>query len=193
MTARGVQLAVLSASTSLAAATMPAIGTYLEPWYTAREAYHWTFPAAGGGEPLEGHAADADSCAGATLLFADVDGDGRDDNIRAGCGSAGDGWVVALSNGANGWENASLWWSDGQGHDPTAERFVADLDGDGKADAVAWGAMDGWHVGSSDGEKAFGSVLHVFTMDCLAGSKDCLQRVVSEDLLWYPLRGTNMA
>ena len=48
--------------------------------------------------------------------------------------------------------------------------------------------MDGWHVGFSNG-KEFGKpyVQHVFTLGCLAGSnsKDCIQRVVSEQLLWY--------
>ena len=74
------------------ASTMPAIGTWLEPWYTARYNYHWTLAP----EP---------ACEGehVRVLFGDVDGDGRDDLLRAGCGDAGDGWVVAVSNGASGW------------------------------------------------------------------------------------------
>ena len=60
------------------------------------------------------------------------------------------------------------------------------LDGDGSADAAVWGAMDGWHVGLSDG-KEFGKpyVQHVFTGGCTASSKDCIQRAVSEGLIWY--------
>ena len=127
-------LAMVAAQQAAAATAMPAIGTYLEPWYTARETYHWAFPAASGSEGSEG--SEGGSCGGAALLFADVDGDGRDDCIRAGCGSEGDGWVVALSNGVDGWENASVWWKDGHRSSASAERFAADMDGDGKADAA---------------------------------------------------------
>ena len=72
------------------------------------------------------------------------------------------------------------------------ERFATDLDGDGTADAAVWGTQDGWHVGFSNGRE-FGKpyVLHVFTMECLAGDKNCIQRVVSEDLLWYVTTSEN--
>ena len=102
--------------------TMPAIGTFIEPWCkctgnpfynvinrgvsenlmcdsviidTAREAYHWALSSESSedSEDSEGN----DSCAGAALLFADVNGDGLDDSIRAGCGSDGDGWFVGAS------------------------------------------------------------------------------------------------
>jgi hypothetical protein len=153
------------------ASAMPAIGTWLEPWYTARYNYHWTFAP----EP---------ACEGehVRVLFGDVDGDGRDDLLRAGCGDAGDGWVVAVSNGASGWGAGRSWWYDGQPHG--AERFVADLNGDGMADAAVW-SRDGWHVAFSDGNGAFSRPLHVFTMECTAGATNCIQRAVSDELLWY--------
>ena len=94
-------LGLAAAAAPLAAATAPAIGTFLEPWYTARAPYHWAFPA----EVLHSssrtsstasmRSTSASDCARAVLLFADVNGDGLDDNIRAGCGRAGDGWVVS--------------------------------------------------------------------------------------------------
>jgi len=155
-------LAMAAAQAAAAAAAMPVVGTYLEPWYTARSAYHWKFPA-------------ADSCgAGASLLFADVDGDGRDDLLRAGCG--GDGWVVALSNGVDGWENASVWWRDGA--TAAAQRFVADLDGDGAADAAVWTAGS-WSIALSDRRTAFGKVQRV-EMPCAAAA----HRLVSQGSLW---------
>ena len=56
---------VVASATVLASATMPVVGTYLEPWYTARERYHWQFSAAPGC-----------SGSGVQLLFGDVNGDG---------------------------------------------------------------------------------------------------------------------
>lgn len=158
-------------------ARQPVIGTWMEPWYTAREAYHWTFAP----EPT----CDRET---AQVLFADVNGDGSDDLVRAGCGTAGDGWVVAISNGADGWGKGTVWWHDGQ--PASAERFVGDLDRDGQADAAVWHA-DGWHVGFSDGVSAFSHPLHVFTMGCTLGSTNCIRRMVSDELLWYVTADAN--
>ncbi len=117
------------------------------------------------------------------MLFGDVNGDGSDDLVRVGCGTAGDGWVVALSNGTDGWNTGKVWWHDGQ--PPSAERFVADLDRDGRSDAAVY-HTDGWHVALSDGRSAFSTpALHVFTTGCLPGSDNCIRRLVSDGLLWY--------
>ena len=47
-------------------------------------------------------------------------------------------------------------------------------------------------MGFSDGQ-VFGKpyVQHVVTMGCLAGSKDCIQRLLSEELLWYVTASDN--
>ena len=166
-----VAVSVLAWAADSAGEMMPVIGTYLEPWYTTRSQYHWSIAPA------------PHSCAGGTLLFADVDGDGDDDLLRAGCGPAGGGWAVSLSNGVDGWGNSTVWWQDGGPVD--ADRFAEDLDGDGAADAAMWSATSGWHAAFSDHSSAFGQPQHIFTMGCLAGSANCLQRVVSSERLWY--------
>eukprot|EP01047_Picozoa_sp_COSAG01_P037802 COSAG01_NODE_3027_length_6704_cov_2.846026_12_plen_185_part_00 len=110
MAAMAVSLLLLRCP--LASAAKPVVGTYLEPWYTARERYHWPFAPVGG-------------CSGpdVQLLFGDVNCDGYDDLLRAGCGAAADEWVVSLSKGfAGGWAAGRLWWRDGA--PASAERYV---------------------------------------------------------------------
>ena len=136
---------------------MPAVGTFFEPWYTARGTYKWSFPTSSehGGDDTAGTGAapgvqvQGDGCpASSPLLFGDVTGDGRDDLIQTRCGTAGDGWRVSFSNGVSSWGNVSkLWWRDGHSSSPSSEmteRLVADLNGDGAADAAVWTLADGW-------------------------------------------------
>ena len=59
---------------------MPAVGTFLEPWYTARGTYKWNH-----GDEMGAAGAAADHCPDTSpLLFGDVTGNGRDDLIRTG-------------------------------------------------------------------------------------------------------------
>ena len=81
-------------------AAMPQLGTFLHPNLSVRGSYHWTFPNTNM------------SCTNARILFGDVNRDGKDDLIRAGCGKAGNTWAVSLSTGISGWKDATAW-SDG--------------------------------------------------------------------------------
>ena len=179
-------------SDDVAAGGMPAVGTFLEPWYTARGRYKWSFPSSRGYATSNDMAAldspAADGCpTSSPLLFGDANGDGRDDLIQTGCGTAGDGWHVSISNGVSSWGNASrLWWRDrhpSSSSPEVTERFVADLNGDGVSDAVVWTLADGWTIGVSDMHASFGkNVLRVngSSMECDGSS----QRLVSTGALW---------
>ena len=83
-------------------------------------------------------------------MFADVDGDGDDDAVGFGL----DGIYVALSDGSSFAANATRWTT---AFDYTHgwrvsdhPRMFADVDGDGRADAVGFG-LDGIYVALSDG------------------------------------------
>jgi surface antigen len=99
----------------------------------------------GTGTPLGTPAA-----SGQNQFLADVTGDGKDDAVvfYPGPGLAGN-WYVAPSTGSS-FAPASLWLAGtGAGSD---KRFLADVDGDGKDDAIAyWNATGNWHVALSTG------------------------------------------
>ena len=83
-------------------------------------------------------------------LMGDVDGDGDADVV--GFGSWGT--FVALSNGQNGFSSASVWGTDFQTNRGWSERdhqrTVGDVNGDGKADLIAFGD-EGVYVSLSNG------------------------------------------
>ena len=83
-------------------------------------------------------------------MFADVDGDGRDDAVGFGL----DGIYVALSDGSGFAVNATRWtfafdYNHGWRVD-SHPRMFADVDGDGRDDAIGFG-LDGIYVALSDG------------------------------------------
>lgn len=89
--------------------------------------------------------------AGSTRQFlADVNGDGADDAIIYFHTGLVGYWYVGLSNKTNGFGGFSPWIS---GFGETAdEHFLADVDGDGKADAVFYEKSSGkWNVAISTG------------------------------------------
>lgn len=119
--------------------SQPEMGTYLEPWYTARSSYRWTVPAL----PAAAAAAVRTGPAAATApdaIFADVNGDGKDDLLLIAEGS----WFAALSDGTSSWRPTAVWWEDTISN-LDAERFAADLDGDGAADAATFSAGEPGH------------------------------------------------
>jgi hypothetical protein len=104
--------------------------------------------------------------------FADVDGDGDDDAV----GFGADGIYVALSNGSSFESNPSRWTtalSSDQGwpafHHP---RALADVNGDGLADAVGFGT-DGIYIALSNGVSfAANSVRWTTAFSYYAGWRD---------------------
>jgi len=80
-------------------------------------------------------------------LLADVDGDGKADAIIF---NPMTGWWVALSNGQH-FETPRKW--DREVQPPLQGRipFIADVNGDGKADAIIFNPMTGWWVALSNG------------------------------------------
>ena len=85
-------------------------------------------------------------------MFADVNGDGKADAVGFGV----DGVYVALSNGS-GFESEPNRWTTAFSEDsgwPALEypRMLADVDGDGDADAVGFGS-DGVYVALSNGKR----------------------------------------
>ena len=88
---------------------------------------------------------------------ADVNGDGDADAVGFGL----DGIYVALSNGADGFDPVTKWVTAfDQAHGWTVTdhvRTLADVDGDGDADAVGFG-LDGVYVALSNGVDGFDPV-----------------------------------
>lgn len=81
-------------------------------------------------------------------MMGDVNGDGRDDAVTF-YADKGD-WYVALAKKGGKFEKHSLWLS---GHGiGSNNQFVADVDGDSRADAVIYFAREGiWFVSRSEG------------------------------------------
>ena len=89
--------------------------------------YSWSF------EPI---ATDSEDTNGTTsVMFADFNADGQDDLVQI---SKSGNWTVSLSNGVDGWGPLIPWWTE---KDAKCERFTADLDGDGTADAILYSAV----------------------------------------------------
>ena len=192
-----LSVAVAAAVAASAQGRMPELGTYLEPWYTNRASYHWTFPpnpAAGTDVRRGGFVAGKGGVSPApavVALFGDADGDGKDDLIWADGGSGA--WTVGLSNGANGWGKPRAWWTDAgarTGGAATAEHFVADLNGDGLADAVTFytataAATTWWSVGlSSSTNRTTGLDPPVVVDGAALGCAGSAARTVSRGALW---------
>ena len=121
--------------TRTACAKLPIMGTYLEPWYTNRSAYHWPFNSLG---------QDVDRMQ--TMLLADATGDSKDDLIRV--DPATGKWSVSVSNGVGAFKDTRLWLVDN--HGPSAERFSVTLNGDRAADVAVYDDNN-WSVALSNG------------------------------------------
>jgi len=90
----------------------------------------------------------------AEQFLADVNGDGKQDAVfyEPGKGT----WYVGLSDGTKGFK-AFTSWITGLGQD-ASQRFLADVNGDGKADAVCFDNKTGtWRVALSEGNKFAGA------------------------------------
>ncbi|MDI3288125.1 FG-GAP-like repeat-containing protein [Polyangium sp. 15x6] len=79
--------------------------------------------------------------------IADVDGDKKADAVLHYVDAAPVAWEVALSNGTS-FEEGSVWSAD---HGVAADGAVGDVDGDGKADAIAVTEEGTWSVARSTG------------------------------------------
>ena len=92
-----------------------------------------------------------------TRTLADVNGDGYDDAVGFGL----DGVYVALSDGLGSFGSVSKWvtaFDQAHGWNNNDHvRTLADVNGDGNADAVGFG-LDGVYVALSNGSNGFGSV-----------------------------------
>lgn len=157
-----------------APARMPTLGTLAEPWYTARATYSWRLPVRACGLPGIAETAAPDA-AGPTLLFGDVNADGRDDAVSV-CPAKGEWAVAQASDGA--WGPAwTVWWRDGLAS--TAERYVADVDGDGRADAIGYDDAAGtWVVALSSGQ---GFVNRTVVPSGMAHCQGSAERLVGSD------------
>ena len=115
----------------------PQVGIWYSTWYSTAAKYVWT----------TGHGVGSTS-----QMLGDVNGDGKADAVvffdgPVGSYPGGD-WYVATSNG-NGFDQYQLWTSGfGQG---SAKQFLADVNGDGKADAVTFYPNGDWYVALSNG------------------------------------------
>jgi hypothetical protein len=82
-----------------------------------------------------------------SLLFGDVDGDGKDDTFEYTPRGA---WIARLSNGDK-FAPKRTWTSNhGEG---SVNQFLRDVNGDGKADAIVYKPDNSWWVELSDGTK----------------------------------------
>jgi hypothetical protein len=94
-------------------------------------------------------------------FLADVNGDGKDDAVvYFNTGSLLGNWYVALSNGT--YFQAPTLWASGHGSGSQSQ-LLADVNGDGKADAVAYFDVPGfagkWYVALSNGNAFNGAAL----------------------------------
>jgi hypothetical protein len=119
----------------------PVTGMWYSTWYTTRGLYNWA----------------TDFGYAATKRFlADVNGDGDDDAVAFYNNADAQGvlgrWYVALSDG-DGFGPPTLWAS-GFGGFSVTHAMMADVDADGRSDAVAYSSGLGyWWVSRSDGTK----------------------------------------
>jgi FG-GAP-like repeat len=88
----------------------------------------------------------------ANLFVADVNGDGNDDIV--GFGNTG-GWFVGLSNGTDQFVSNSSAWARWSVSSTWRQLFVADFNGDNKADIAGFGNTGAWFVGLSNGTDKF--------------------------------------
>lgn len=103
-------------------------------------------------------------------LLGDVTGDGKADAVAffdngpgwcSGTGWCSGAWWVATSNiSGNQFDPPGIWVSGGHGVGST-NQYLADMDGNGKADAVVFFTKTGdWWVGKSDGTHFSGTPHH---------------------------------
>lgn len=107
--------------------------------------------------------------AGADKYFlGDVNGDGKADLV--GFWNAGGVWRVMYSNGA-GFQGPPVLWATNQGIG-TAKQWLADVNGDGKADTVTFDAGSGdWYASLSTGS-GFGPLQKLWSHANGVGSTD---------------------
>ena len=115
-----------------AARSSAVVGIWYESWYTKAGNYNW---------------ATGFSDLSHKQFLADVDGDGRADAISF--DPATGAWLVALSTGS-AFAPPVVWFQRGHGVG-SVNQFVADVNGDGKADAVIFLPNGDWWVALSTG------------------------------------------
>ncbi len=112
-------------------------GIWYSTWYIREGAHIWH----------TGHGSGSNR-----QFLADVNGDGKDDAVVYFSSMSSGSWYVALSNG-DGFNGYSVWKT-GFGSGSSAQ-MLADVDGDGKADAITYSGGN-WNVAYSTGS-SFGS------------------------------------
>ncbi len=113
-------------------------GIWYSTWYVREGAYIWH----------SGHGSGSQQ-----QFLADVNGDGKDDAVVYFSSMSSGSWYVALSNG-DGFNNYSVWKTGfGSG---SLSQMLADVNGDGKADAITYSSGGEWKVAYSSGS-SFGT------------------------------------
>ncbi len=115
------------------------VGIWYNTWYTNEGKYNW----------LEGYGAGSQK-----QFLGDVNGDGKEDAVAYfDTGGLNGDWYVGLSDGTK-FNGAAQPWLTGFG-DASHDQFIADVNGDGKADVVLYydvpGALGKWYVALSNG------------------------------------------
>ncbi len=114
-------------------------GIWYSTWYVREGAHIWH----------TGHGSGSQQ-----QFLADVNGDGKDDAVVYFSSMSSGSWYVAISNG-DGFNNYSTWKTGfGSG---SLSQMLADVDGDGKADAITYSSGGKWEVAYSSGS-SFGTV-----------------------------------